>query len=172
MTREEAMQAIKEKMDYYESDKRLRGAIETLIPELKESEGEKIRKFLLRLAKRCAENSIDFLGDIKKKDVIDWLERQKDNLKSSDSIPPDCVINAKWEDRWRKVEESLPDNGRLVLAKDSIGNILLARYDGENWEVDVYDNEDYYCRNFITKWCEIPFEVHNEQTSWTTPKNE
>lgn len=45
MTREEALQAIKEKMDYYESDKRLRGAIETLIPELSESvEDERIRK--------------------------------------------------------------------------------------------------------------------------------
>ena len=43
MTREEALQAIKAKMDYYENDKRLRGALETLIPELYESEDELIR---------------------------------------------------------------------------------------------------------------------------------
>ena len=36
MTQEEALQAIKAKMDYYESDKRLRCAIETLIPEVED----------------------------------------------------------------------------------------------------------------------------------------
>lgn len=54
---------------------------EHYFPELKDSEDERIRKFLLRLANRCAENSIDFLGDIKKKDVIAWLERQKEQPK-------------------------------------------------------------------------------------------
>ena len=74
MTREEAIDIIR---DTYHTDTELE-ALKVLIPELKESEGERIRKFLLRLAKRCVENSIDFLGDIKKKDVIDWLEKQKE----------------------------------------------------------------------------------------------
>ena len=96
-------------------------------------------------------------------DLLDYPIEKKENLK---------------EDRWHKVKESLPDNGRLVLAKDNIGNILLARYDGENWEVEVYDNEDYYCRNFITKWCEIPSEMQNEQkpeaklTGWVARDSE
>ena len=58
---------------------------EHYFPELKESEDsedERIRKFLLRLAKRCSENSIDFSGDIKKKDVIAWLEKQKEQKPS------------------------------------------------------------------------------------------
>ena len=88
-------------------------------------------------------------------------EKQKDNPKSADSIPEDCVSDAKCEDRWHKVTDSLPDNGRLVLAQDHLGNTLLARYDGEgNWEVSVYDKDDYYCRNTITKWCEIPSGNH------------
>ena len=83
------------------------------------------------------------------RDLLDYPIVKKENLK---------------EDRWHKVKESLPDNGRLVLANDCLGNTLLARYDGEgNWEVSVYDNDDYYCQNTITKWCEIPSEVQNEQ---------
>lgn len=94
----------------------------------------------------------------------DGEEKQKENPKSADSIPADCVSDVKCENRWHKVQDSLPDNGRLVLAQDCLGNTLLARYDGEgNWEVSVYDNEDYYCRNTITKWCEIPSEKQKEQ---------
>ena len=91
------------------------------------------------------------------------LEKQKENPKSADSIPSDCTSDAKCEDRWHKVTDSLPDNGRLVLAKDCLGNVLLARYDGENWEVNVYDNEDHYCHNSISKWCEIPSEEQKGQ---------
>lgn len=62
MTKEEALQAIKAKMDYYESDKRLRAAIETLIPELKESEEEYIRKDALiewtKHALKCQEKEL------------------------------------------------------------------------------------------------------------------
>lgn len=47
MTRQEAIGALKEKLDYYERDKRLKAACETLIPELRESEDERIRKELL-----------------------------------------------------------------------------------------------------------------------------
>ena len=94
----------------------------------------------------------------------EWFEKQKENPKSADSIPSKCASDAKCEDRWHKVADSLPDNGRLVLAQDCLGNTLLARYDGEgNWEVSVYDNNDYYCRNTITKWCEIPSEKQREQ---------
>ena len=51
---------------------------EQIFPELAESEDEMIRKFLVRLCKRCSENSTDFMGDIKKADVLAWLEKQKE----------------------------------------------------------------------------------------------
>jgi hypothetical protein len=91
------------------------------------------------------------------------IEKQKENPKSSDSIPSDCVSDAKFENRWHEVADSLPDNGREVLAKDKFGNTLLARYDGEGWDVSVYDDEDYRCHNGISKWREIPSEKQNEQ---------
>jgi len=79
MTREEAIQAIKERIDYYESDKRLKGAIETLIPEFAESEDERIRKLNLWFLRKYKEishypgNSEDGIDM-----VIDYLEKQKE----------------------------------------------------------------------------------------------
>jgi len=92
-----------------------------------------------------------------------YSEKQKENSKSCDSIPSNCASDVKCEDRWHKVGDSLPDNGREVLAKDKLGNTLLARYDGEGWDVSVYDDEDYRCHNGISKWCEIPSEKQKEQ---------
>ena len=50
------------------------GWCEYLFPELKKSD-ERIRKYLLKLADRCPEDSIDFMGEVKKEDVIAWLEK-------------------------------------------------------------------------------------------------
>ena len=53
-----------------------KGTMEYLFPVLKESEDERIRKYLLKLADRCPEDSIDFMGEVKKEDVVAWLEKQ------------------------------------------------------------------------------------------------
>lgn len=136
--------------------------MEFIFPELRESEDERIRRTLVEYF--GPEVQLDLVRGVPIQKIRDWLEKQKENPKSADSIPADCVSDAKCENRWHKVQDSLPDNGRLVLAQDCLGNTLLARYDGEgNWEVSVYDNEDYYCRNAITKWCEIPSEKQKEQ---------
>lgn len=57
-------------------DERFCCVINELLPELKESEGERIRQYLLKLADRCPEDSIDFMGEVKKENVIAWLEKQ------------------------------------------------------------------------------------------------
>lgn len=160
MTREEAIEVIKAKADYLESDKRFRAAVETIIPELRESEDERIRK---KMIEHFKSKTKDTWCNMPVKSILAWLEKQKENPKPADSIPSDCTSDAKCENRWHKVADSLPDNGRLVLAKDCLGNVLLARYDGENWEVNVYDNEDHYCHNSISKWCEIPSEEQKGQ---------
>ena len=41
MTREEALQVLKERMDYYENEKRMRAAIEILVPEFAEKEDDR-----------------------------------------------------------------------------------------------------------------------------------
>ena len=125
-----------------------------------ESEDEKIRKHIIKILDGLAPCHWD--GN-EKGECLAWLKKQKENPQSVDSIQADCVSSAKCEDRWRKVGDSFPDNGREVLAKDKFGNILLARYDGEGWDVSVYDDEDYRCHNGISKWCEIPSEKQKEQ---------
>lgn len=133
--------------------------LEESFPELAESEDERIRKEIISALKFAND------GGVYDKHIayLEKQEEQKENPKSADSISSDCVSDAKCEDRWHKVEDSLPDNGREVLAKDKLGNTLLARYDGEGWDVSVYDDEDYRCHNGISKWCEIPFEKPKEQ---------
>lgn len=73
MTREEALQAIKAKMDYYESDKRLRGALETLIPELADSEDERIRKLVVNRVGTATEMT-ESLREL----LLSYLEKQKE----------------------------------------------------------------------------------------------
>ena len=149
MTREEAIRRIKA----WNLDADDMEVLSEVIPELKESQDESIRQSIVETIKQCT----DILGPKNQKRMLDWLEKQKESPKSADSIPSDCISDAKCENRWRKVEESLPDNGRLVLAKDNIGMILLARYDGAgNWEIDLYDQR--FITRTITKWCEIPEE--------------
>jgi hypothetical protein len=158
MTREEAIKELRGFIGQLTEG--CQEVIKVLVPELCESEDEEIRRAIVETIKQCP---YDFLNPKNRDKMLAYLEKQKENPKTADSIPSDCASDAKCEDRWHKVGDSLPDNGRLVLANDCLGNILLARYDGEgNWEVSVYDNEDYYCRNTITKWCEIPSEKQKE----------
>lgn len=131
--------------------------------EPEESEDERIRKLLVALVTIAPTFSALAFTMKDSTDCLSYLEKQKENPKSADSISEDCTSDANSKDRWHKVTDSLPDNGQLVLAKDCLGNVLLARYDGENWEVNVYDNEDHYCHNSISKWCEIPSEKQKEQ---------
>ena len=85
MTREEAIEAVKAKMDYYESDKRLRAALETLIPELAEVKEERIRKSLVDCVSYFSENRDIFSRhDVTKEQVLAYLENMKDESISSD----------------------------------------------------------------------------------------
>lgn len=102
MDRKEAIEIIRKNMP---SDKSLPvyEALQTLVPELVESEDEKIRQFLLRLVKRCPESSIDFMGEIKKGDVIAWLEKQKEQKPAEWKPSPESMealllaIEGKWD---------------------------------------------------------------------------
>ena len=160
MKREEAIEIVR---NIYQTDAE-KEALAVLIPELCESEDERIRKALIKVFTDKYKKGYEWKEfGIPNRSVLDWLEKQKENPKSADSISSDCTSDEKYEDRWHKVGDSLPDNGREVLAKDKLGNILLARYDGEGWDVSVYDDEDYRCHNGISKWCEIPSEKQKEQ---------
>ena len=77
MTRGEAIEAIKAKMGYYESDKRLRAALETLIPELAESDDERIRKWLYEYIERVGK-TWGKPGPFDYTQILAWLEKQKE----------------------------------------------------------------------------------------------
>lgn len=103
MTREQALQAIKAKMDYYESDKRLRAAIETLIPQLRESEDERIRKSLLAYIK----------GESKRLDTQKWvayLEKQK-----YDRMKPIYDNQDSFESALEKAWKEYNDSGSRTV---------------------------------------------------------
>ena len=71
------------------------------------------------------------------------LVEEEETTKIADSILPNCTANAKSQNRWHKVSDSLPDTPREVLCKDAIGNYFIGRYYGtEPWVVSVYDDTD------------------------------
>lgn len=158
MTREEAIEVYNGLINT-----KIKEAFEFFAPELRESEDERVRKWLIQYIKDTHPIANYWNGAPTIYDVLSWLEKQKENPKTADSIPADCASNAKCENSWHNVQDSLPDNGREVLAKDKLGNLLLARYDGEGWDVSVYDNEDYRCHNGVSRWMDIPSENQKEQ---------
>lgn len=72
MERNEAIEIVRE---YYPSSgKDLNEALETLIPELKESEDEKIRKIIIKWATYMSAEWIKLYG-VTKEEVLAWLEK-------------------------------------------------------------------------------------------------
>lgn len=140
-----------------------------IFPELRESEDERIRKWLADYFSSI-KKTVWIHRDITCEQILAWLEKQKENPKNAISIPADCVSDAKCEDRWHKTANSLPDDGRDVLAKDALGNYLLASFDGAQWFVSVYDGEDHPVLHTppILEWCEIHSEKQKEQKPATT----
>lgn len=72
----------------------------------KESEDERIRKGLVKLLTVASEAYLVDSTGIKKDSYLAYLEKQKENPKSADSIPSDCVSDAKCEDRSPKHTDS------------------------------------------------------------------
>lgn len=85
-----------------------------LIIEPKESEGERIRKFLVRLCKRCSENSTDFMGDIKKSDVLAWLEKQKERKQVSFSCGHGNDV--EWSEEDERMRQTAIEACKTVAA--------------------------------------------------------
>lgn len=163
MTREEAIRRIKA----WNLDSDDMEVLATIIPEFKESEDEKIIRLLRELGSLDTAEELYEEFNLSYTDVLYWLEKQKKNPKSVNSIPSDCTVGTKCEDRWHKVVDSLPDNPRQVLCKDAIGNFFIGRYykSSKSWEVVMYDDWDKSNEDNppVVKWCEIPSEKQEEQ---------
>ena len=162
MTREEAIDILMSANVWNDEE---RTAWEVLAPELAESENERIRKAIVGLIEELQRSDKHFAG-VELTDMLAYLEKQKENPKSADSIPSDCVSDAKCEYRWHKVGDSLPDNPREVLCKDEAGNYFIGRYySGEGWEISNYDDEDkpHHLNPPVSKWIDFPSEKQKDQ---------
>lgn len=103
MTREEAIKKIKKSWDFIGNDEK--EILETLVPELAESEDEKIRKAIIEFFESEDDNTTYSL--VSKKDILSWLEKQgEQNL----TLP-----------KWKYKKDHTP------LLKDSI---ILNKYGG------------------------------------------
>ena len=120
MDRQEAIEAIKAKMDYYESDKRLRAALETLIPELRESEDERIRKEIISALKFAND------GGVYDKHIA-YLEKQKEQKPAESKVDVkilkdiDLALRGLYDALQQKNEWSEEDEERL----DSVISFLF-----------------------------------------------
>lgn len=164
-------------MDYKEAIRRVKAwqldaddmeVLSVLIPELKENEDERIRKSLKDFLRDIANGTNRSMPSAEQCQTwLVFLERQKETLKSTNSIPADCVQDAKLEDCWHKVADSFPDSTREVICKDAIGNFFIGRYyKGSNsWEVSMYDDADKSNEDNppVVMWCDIPSEKQKDQ---------
>lgn len=164
---DEAIERAKEvirKMNMYDGTC-IKEDIEDIFPQLAESEDERTRKEIIEFIRSQIEDGNSAGWDR----WIAYLEKQKENPKSADSIPSDCVSDAKCEDGWHKVEDSLPDNPREVLCKDEARNYFIGRYYvGEGWEISIYDDEDkpHHLNPPVSKWIDFPSEKKKEQRDY------
>lgn len=112
MEREEAIKIVK---SHYPANKQmLNEALEFLIPELKDSEDERIRKALVRFHK----STIDVDG-IKGEDIVAWLEKQG-NKKPIWSKEDEIGFNDTfWAiQQARTIAKDENDMGNLWYAED------------------------------------------------------
>lgn len=68
--------------------------LEEIFPEMNESEDERIREWLVDYFKAVERACIHW--DISPERIVAYLEKQKENPKTADSIPSNCVSDAKW----------------------------------------------------------------------------
>lgn len=145
MTREEAKETIKAKMDYYESDKRLRCAIETLIPELAETEEERIRKSLVDCVSYFSEARDNFTRHgVTKEQVLAYLENMKDKSISS---------NIK-KGLWYACTRDVYIDGKLVYIKGNIvnGDDIISNLDAST-AATAFDRA-FFPNNDEEKFCD------------------
>lgn len=123
MERKEAIEVIKK--NYPDSNfTMLREALETLIPELKESEDENVRKFVQYIKKEAKAYEINFPNrdyDIYAfaKDILSWLEKrggQKPKFRAGDTI------KCKYDDRQFTIKSVDLDKGTYIYTQEGCGN--------------------------------------------------
>ena len=138
MTREEAIKVVR---NIYQTDAE-KEALETLIPELKESEDERIIKTLQEYVKTRNWN----LGGPTQDEVLAWLERQKEKTVEIDEI----IRKARSEGRQEVIDN--PEYYQLIKPEemqepecDNETDVQKAYREGMNaGRKEVFDHPEYY----------------------------
>lgn len=148
MERKEAIEVIKK--NWPDSNfTMLREALETLIPELAESEDEKIRKTLIDYFNTF---SGGYYGELKIKDIIAWLEKQQDNTNIEQVFRPlaGCCIDTA---------------AKQAIEQQKTGKNMVLAFNGcyipvENNTVDEIVNE-------YNAWLKKQGEQNGQKSTWS-----
>lgn len=100
---EQALERAKAAIDVAADKDLVKGVASTIFPELAESEDERIRKQLVDIVAFIPEANFKTAS---REECHAYLEKQKENPKSADSIPSNCVSDAKCEDKSPKHSDS------------------------------------------------------------------
>ena len=107
--------AIKRAKKWYDANTNegYRGIFEDIFPKLKESEDEKIRKWLLNFVQGLPDEGLDFhFYNLKKEQVIAWLEKQGEQKHN-----PVLDIEKK---ELKKIEEKHAENKGMNLVEEEM----------------------------------------------------
>jgi len=88
MTREEAINLVKQVLPCLNIDEKIREGFETLIPELAESEDERVRR-IIHLALIASENELSAFyktHNITREECTAWLKKQKETFKDGEGM--------------------------------------------------------------------------------------
>jgi hypothetical protein len=124
MTKEEAMKILK---DFHDKSAlfSVRIALDTIIPELKESEDEKIREEIVDYLKKFIPHCDDDLV-VKSKLWIAWLEKQGEQKPAWSEEDENGLGNALW---------CCKQAARIAKDENDMGNVWYA----ENWFKSLKD---------------------------------
>lgn len=152
MTREEAIKIIKEFVNGTCLHLVDQEALETLIPELKESDDERIRKEIIEYLKIVDKGEGDYAHSMVSS-WIDWLKRQGNLMKalqtSNAQIGELVEENYKLKEQKPKIYIPKFRDGDKIKLKGSnldltITNIEGSRYYGKGWSLDIVSADESY----------------------------
>ena len=152
MTREEAIKVAIEMYGWLKTD-REREALETLIPELSESNDERIRKYLieeLKAAKSVGELKF-IIPQPTREECIAYLEKQKQSFKQiSDSVIWDSGLRTGIElgKEEQKSEQYDIDVLEKHITKDSISELAHTVIVRNGWEIVEKEQKPIECIEF------------------------
>lgn len=164
MNKKEAIEIIKKNWP----DSRytmLREALQTLIPELKESEDEKIRNFLIGFIKACRWAEKEDQGWPSKEECIAWIEKQseqKSQCKSAFELWKDMRFEVYQQASGNRHEPNCSDDSTKMFSLNDIDEIFekIAENQGEQKVINEY-NEHELTSYEIEKWNEAYEKGYN-----------